>query len=143
MSTSSVVGPSSPPRKYISPLLKQTLLNFFSESLAFTNWTIAERNEKFRQIIKEPRYVHLNRDQIKRVFDLYSSTINLKKLIAKFVLDKTDEMIKDNSKSMSVNSMIAILANLYYDYSANGKYIGLPDKLRELLFICYNANKFL
>lgn len=51
-------------------------------------------------------------------------------------LDKTDAMIKDNS-------MIAILADLYYDYSTNGKYIGLPDKFRELLFICYNAKNSL
>ena len=80
------------------------------------------------------QFIYLNRDQVKRVFDLYQSTINLKNFIAKLAVVTTDGMITDPTKSMSIDAMIGILANVYYESC------GLPDKLREFLLLCCNMN---
>jgi hypothetical protein len=127
-------------KKYMDRTTKNVLLRLFSELSAHENWTVAVRNKKFRDLLKLPQFSDLNRGQIKRVYDLYDSTINLKKLIASLVVSKTGEMMNDSSQSMSVDSMIGILGTIYYIFSLNEAYSGLPDKLREFLLYCYKAD---
>lgn len=81
-------------------------MNFFSELSAHKKCTVAVRNGKFRALLKLPQFSDLNRRQIKGVYNLYEFTINLKQLIARLVTFKTDEIVNDQTKSTSIDSMI-------------------------------------
>ena len=125
---------------HISREVKQLLLDFFAASNAFQLWNHKIRNQKFKALLKQGDFLHLNRSQIKRVYDLYSSTVTLKQFIATSIVKKTDEMINNDAKSISMDSMISILGNCYFQFSLNEEFNGLPDKLRNFLFINYNAS---
>jgi hypothetical protein len=135
------INPDAPiPRKYMNRETKDHFLQLFSNLSAHKNWSVAVRNKKFHELLKHSQFETLNGGQIKRVYDLYDCTINLKKFIASLVITKTGEMMNDPSQSMSVDSMIGILGTIYYIFSLNENYSGLLDKLRSFLFNCYKAN---
>ena len=100
--------------KHMSSNVKQILLEFFAKCNAFELWNDTIRNSKIRAIIKLSKFMDYNRNQIKRVYDLYASTVSLKKIIATSVVAKTNEMINDNVKSILVESMISLLGNVYF-----------------------------
>jgi hypothetical protein len=110
------------PRKYMDNTTKDVLLRLFSELAAQENWTIVARNKKFHELLKLPQFKELNRNQIKRVYDLYDCTINLKKLIASLVVSKTGEMMEDSGQSISIDLMIGTLGTIYYIFSLNENY---------------------
>mmetsp|Transcript_24269 Transcript_24269/g.23323 ORF Transcript_24269/g.23323 Transcript_24269/m.23323 type:complete len:136 (+) Transcript_24269:230-637(+) len=95
------------PRKYMDRTTKLVLLQIFSE-LSAHKWTVAIRNFKFREFLKLTQFLEFNRGQIKRVYDLYECTLNLKKLIASLVVSKTGEKMADSALSVSIESMIGI-----------------------------------